>query len=190
MINLGLFHFREGKNGDHDEKALQLFRRAIELGDNAAYNALGLLYSEGRGVKKDPVEAVRLYRIGHEAGDSHATTSLGWAYFNGMGVARDYREAFRLFESAAAHNIPEAVLGLGVCYRLGKGVDKDNPRARELFIRAAELGNLDAPHFLSANGQELRPISELDYKAAAGDMVGSILGTLAEQLLGGGGQDD
>ena len=68
-------------------------RARAEQGDAEAQSAMGLLYSNGRGVPQDSAEAVRLWRLAAEQGAAHAQHKLGLSYYDGDGVPQDYLQA-------------------------------------------------------------------------------------------------
>ena len=81
---------------------LNSLRKAAEQGHAAAQRYLGFVYSDGRGVPQDFVEAVRWSRLAAEQGDATAQYSLGALYANGEGVTQDYVEAHKWDNLAAS----------------------------------------------------------------------------------------
>jgi len=57
--------------GDYD-RAVQEFRSLAEQGHAQAQVNLGIIYSQGRGVLKDPVQAYRWYTLAASQGDDLA----------------------------------------------------------------------------------------------------------------------
>ena len=72
----------EFKEGDLDE----LMARAVSR-DPEAQVTLGVLYAEGDGMTKNPLEAVRLWKLAAEQKYAPAYYHLGNAYSEGLGVA-------------------------------------------------------------------------------------------------------
>ena len=68
----------------------------------AQYN-LGLMYTQGQGVRQDYVEAVKWYRKAAEQGHVDAQVNLGGLYADGRGVRQDYAEAVNFYIKAADH---------------------------------------------------------------------------------------
>jgi S1-C subfamily serine protease len=87
---------------------------AAKAGDPICEDLLGLLYSEGKGVKADPVAAARWFRLSAEQGNPLAAYNLGIAYENGRGVAKDLNEAVKWYTIAAEKGIPYAQTKLGL----------------------------------------------------------------------------
>lgn len=119
---------------------LDALRQAAEQGDAKAQAVLGAAYAEGRGVRKDDVEAVRWYRLAAEQGNASAQYTLGFAYANGEGLPKDESEAVRWYQKAAEQGDASAQNSLGGMYANGRGVLKDDAEAVRCFRKAAEQG--------------------------------------------------
>ena len=63
--------------------------RAAKQGDAQAQYNLGLMYADGRGVRRDDAEAVKWYRQAAAQGNAEAQYNLGFMYANGQGVRQD-----------------------------------------------------------------------------------------------------
>ena len=61
-------------------------RRIAESRAGRAYNNLGMMYENGKGVSKVLLEAIRLYRIAAGKGNAYAQFKLGVMYSAGTGV--------------------------------------------------------------------------------------------------------
>ena len=87
--------------------ALRLLRPLAAQGNGEAQLMLGSMYdngihNNGRGVRKDYVQAVKWYRLAADQGMISAQSNLGVAYFRGQGVPLDDVEAHKWFNLAAA----------------------------------------------------------------------------------------
>ena len=84
-------------------KAMRLYKEAIKQGSSNGkpeYN-IGLLYTGGRGVPKDEVEALRWYRIAARKGNEKAMSSIGVYYEEGDGgLSVNYAEALKWYRRA------------------------------------------------------------------------------------------
>ena len=89
--------------------ALREFEPLAEQGNASAQFALGLMYSNGRGVLQDHAEAARWYRLAAEQGHARAQYNLGILYDNGRGVRQDYVLAHMWANIAAANGLEKAV---------------------------------------------------------------------------------
>jgi PDZ domain/Sel1 repeat/Putative peptidoglycan binding domain len=81
-------------------QAIEWYRKAAETGDEAAMNALGNMYYEGKSVPTDHGEAVRWYRRAMEEGSSVARRNLARHYDKGLGVEKDVDLAAKHFFEA------------------------------------------------------------------------------------------
>ena len=86
-------------------------RLLAELGDASAQIKLGLLYSDGKGVSQDDVEAVKWFQRAAGQGDAVAQTCLGMAYAGGLGVSQDLVLAYMWCSLAAMRGNELAVVG-------------------------------------------------------------------------------
>jgi TPR repeat protein len=77
-------------------------------GNSFACTLLGVLHTEGRGVKKNLAKAAQLYRSGCELGDGEGCLRLGWAYQQGAGVTQSTTLAQELFEKGCNLDNDEA----------------------------------------------------------------------------------
>jgi TPR repeat protein len=66
---------------------------AAKTGNASCQIFLGILYSEGKGVKADPVAAARWFRLAAEQGNPVGALNLGLAYERGTGVPKDMRRS-------------------------------------------------------------------------------------------------
>jgi len=119
------------------ETAIRLARPLAESGNARAQSLLGRMYSRGRGVAHDEIEAVKWLRRAADQGDATAQFTLGNLYAEGKGVPQDYVEAARLYRLAAERGDPQAQYNLGLSYAKGEGVAQDNVSAHAWFNIAA-----------------------------------------------------
>src|SRR5262249_23156894 len=75
--------------GDY-QRAIAIWQPLAEQGNSLAQNALGMMYSSGRGVTKDYEEALRWFRLSADQGDPFGEFEMGLAYAGGNGVRQDY----------------------------------------------------------------------------------------------------
>jgi TPR repeat protein len=132
------------------QKAAQWFRRAAEHGLGPAQNTLGVLLSNGDGVRKDVDEALSWLRRAFHAGDACAAQNIAITYRQ----IGDLRTAVKWFRKSADAGDGDALIQLGIHYYWGKGVRK-NPKAAVRCFRIAtkaknisEAGRDDAFFFL------------------------------------------
>ena len=111
-----------------------------ERGNSSAQYNLGVLYDNGRGVRKDYKEAVKWYRKAAEQGLAGAQNNLGVLYDNGQGVRKDYKEAVKWYRKSAEQGYSKAQSNLGMMYAKGKGVLQDYKEAVKWYRKSAEQG--------------------------------------------------
>ena len=87
------------KNKDY-QRAYREWKAAAEAGQAEAQFDLGVLYAQGRGVRRDLTEAANWYRKSAEQGNAEAEFALGQLYSRGWGVPRDEADAIRWFQMA------------------------------------------------------------------------------------------
>src|SRR5271157_6236517 len=87
------------KNKDY-QRAYREWKAAADAGQAEAQFDLGVLYAQGRGVRRDLTEAAKWYRKSAEQGNAEAQFALGQLYSRGWGVPRDEADALRWFQMA------------------------------------------------------------------------------------------
>ena len=113
-------------------KAAKWFRRAAEHGLSAAQNTLGVVLSNGDGVRKNVDEALFWLRRAYRAGNACAAQNIAITYRQ----AGDLRAAVKWFRKSVEANDGDALVQLGIHYYWGKGVRK-NPKAAVRCFRMA-----------------------------------------------------
>lgn len=101
------------KKGDY-AGVLGACEAAAKSGDASCEDFMGLLYSEGLGVKKDPVQAAHWFRLAAEQGNAVAALNLGLAYETGTGVGKDLAQAVKWYTLAAGKGLALAQTRLGL----------------------------------------------------------------------------
>lgn len=148
-------------------KAIQWFRRAAEHGSSAAQNTLGVLLSNGDGVRKDVREAFSWLRKAFHAGEAIAAQNIAITYRE-MG---NLRAAVKWFRKSADTGDGDALIQLGIHYYWGRGV-RTNPKAAIRCFRMAsksrhicEAGRDDAFFFLGIAHCEGKGVKASIFKA-------------------------
>ncbi len=153
------YHFGEGVP-QNDEKAIECYQKAAELGLAEAQNSLGEMYydfgmiqNEGSAKLFKEIEvqkatehgaefqcyreAVKWYRKAAEQGYAKAQYNLGSMYDMGLGVPQDYEEAVKWYRKAAEQGYAESQRRLGYAYERAK----DREEAAKWYQKAAEQGD-------------------------------------------------
>jgi TPR repeat protein len=88
--------------------AFKLYRAASKQGSDEAKLAIGILYLNSRGVKKDTKIALKWFRRSADGGNVTAQRLMGVMYDGSLGVKRDKISAYKWYGIAAAHGDSEA----------------------------------------------------------------------------------
>lgn len=131
----GLFQAIVNKNKNEKE----IIKNA-KNGIAADQNRLGVMYENGRYVKKDLHQAVNWYEKAAEQNNAWGLYNLGECYYSGKYFNQDYIMARELYEKAAKQNHSEAQNKLGIIYNNGYGIDMDEVEALKWFEKAANNG--------------------------------------------------
>ncbi len=111
-------------NGDKEsqQQALTYLQQAAQQKHPAALFSLSFLYSEGRGVPKDPKQAVRLLEEAAHAGHAQAQYHFAWCLHHGYARHASLPAALPWYWKAAAQNDAKAkeVLDKLWCMKLAK----------------------------------------------------------------------
>lgn len=124
-------------------EAVTYYQRAIELGHELAAIDLGLLYVEGMGVAKNPIEAARLFEATANRDYAIPQFCLAAMYLSGLGVPLDPNRAFSLMDRAARQGLPIAQLAVAKMHEKGIGVAPNPATAAQIYaslFNAGEVG--------------------------------------------------
>lgn len=135
---------------------------AADKGDARAQIAIGLMYEEGRHIRRNNDEALKWFKRAAESGDAEARYELGMKYQRD----KEDQEAFKWLKLAADQGQVEAMYHLGRIYEYGKlGVEHNVAEAMKWHARAAEQGHKRA----TDNLEELKKMEPLLHAAGKGD---------------------
>ena len=147
------YHLDSGIGCEKDiERAICLYKVAIEKGSGIAAFNLGTVYRDKGNYKK----AFEYYTLSMQMGGSDYSVTVGLCYYYGIGVQQDKSVAVRHFRKVAAdklnnHTQYEQDLAhyyLGLSYLTGEGLKKSMKSAKKHF----EIANTDNDN---ANALEL-----------------------------------
>lgn len=126
-------------------RAISLYQKASNLGDNLASVELGRCYRNGTGVDKDLKRAVKLFQVANKGKfEQICSFELGYCYIEDLNLAPSMEEGLKVIRQMAEEGNPSAMFVLGLCYRTGQGVTQDIKRALELIQSSADKGYSDA----------------------------------------------
>lgn len=110
--------------------------------DPEAQFLMGIMYSQGWGVKANGKEAIKWFTLAANQGHPGAQTALAVDYLWGNnGLEKNLAEAMRLNLSAASHGSAIASLRIAYMYENGTGVERNTGKAAEWYRKAAEQGS-------------------------------------------------
>jgi len=120
------------------------YRQRCDSGDGGGCYALGLLYSQGRGVTENDAEAANLFRRACDARNTVGCKALADAYRNGEGVGRDLTQAEAFYtkgcKGALVHECAQIFDSLGDLFYFGNGVTRNYDRAGQLYQKSCVAG--------------------------------------------------
>lgn len=125
----------------HYSQAVEIFTEESRHGTAAAFNNLGFMYAEGKGVEKNAARAADSFRRAADAGFAVAKVNLGLCKLHGWGVAKDPAAAFTLFKDAADMGNGAGAACVGQMLRDGIAVDPYPDLAVKYLRQAAEAGD-------------------------------------------------
>jgi len=125
-------------------KALDLFKKASDLGSAMATSDLANMYIVGLGTTKDLAKARALSEKAANAGNMDAAFNLGVMYQKGHGGPKDFTKARDLFEKAAAAGVAKAYFRLGYLEEMGGGGPASYDAAKANYVKCSEAA-LPAP---------------------------------------------
>ena len=128
--------------GQSSEIAINLFKKAIDLGDKHLFDVVGKIYYQNSDFKN----AVTYFQKGANIFDSESIYHLGICYAKGQGVGRDFKKAIYYYEISANHNHLKSIYNLAMHYQKGLGVRNDLKKANDLLLKYDILSKKSAAH--------------------------------------------
>ena len=126
--------------------AIMFFEKAREIGVYAANNVLGLIYTYGATVNRDPDKALEYFLEGLENGYDDCEQSIeefAYAYYAGtdQDIDINFNTAFKYYSALTEYENTRAMYNLGLLYYYGLGVSPDQEKGVEWIQKAADLGD-------------------------------------------------
>jgi uncharacterized protein len=144
----------------------EVLKRA-QAGDPNAQNELGLLYSEGRGLPQNYLEAKDWFKKAADQGHPDAQVNLGTLYFLGRGAPYSDYMALFWFQKAAEQRNALAFAKLGMMYERGRTVSKNLIEAHMWYNLSVAYGEKRAAESRDAIATQMTPgqIAEAEDRA-------------------------
>lgn len=131
-----------GKKSPSDyAKAFEWAQKAAEKGNPPSQFFLGLMYLDGKGVRKDAAKAFEWFHKAAEHGHESAQAQVGDMYANGEGIPKNAEKAFEWYLKAASNGHANSENSLGVSYQRGEGVTRNLVLAYAWYNLAAAQGD-------------------------------------------------
>ncbi|MCZ8106916.1 MAG: tetratricopeptide repeat protein [Burkholderiales bacterium] len=160
----------EARRPESDRRAAELMRRAADAGEIDAQYALAVLYRQGKGVIRDPVEGAIWMARAAASRNAAAEVEYGIMLFNGEGVIRNEVGAAAFFLRAAEKGNPVAQNRLARLHAAGRGVPRDLVEAAKWHAIAGSRGVKDP--WLDETVKELSPAERARADEAARRWLG------------------
>jgi TPR repeat protein len=132
-------------------KALNSFYVLAKNGDAKAQYNVGMIYANGKGVKKDVPQAMEWYEKAAQQGNASAAynyNNLAALYLEGKNIPRNNKKAFELFKKAADKGDANAQINVAVMYAWGEDIPNDKMKAYDNFKKALNAGKIEASQYL------------------------------------------
>ena len=157
------------------KKALGFFKKSAALGNARAQAALGWLYCEGQGIKKDHyVPVQKWFKKAADQGDGSGECGMGLIYLSGLGVKSDYGMAVDWLQKSADHGDARGEYTLATCYQFGYGLAKDPDKTLYWLRLSADQNYPGAQQLLDVLNSNSRK-SQASATASSGDGGASLL---------------
>ena len=147
IIEVG-YDYLLGRNENIPENtaaAITFFEAAEQLGVYNANDTLGIFYTYGAIVDKDPDKALKLFVEAAEAGNKDCEQTIeeyAYAYYAGTDDAIDinFATAFQYYEALTAFGNERAMYNVGLLYLNGLGVSLNKEAGMGWLQKAADQG--------------------------------------------------
>jgi uncharacterized protein len=138
-----------------------------QAGDLNAQNELGILYSEGRGLPQNYLEAKDWFKKAADQGHAGAQVNLGTLYSLGRGAPYSDHMALLWFQRAAEQRNALAFAKLGMMYERGRAVPQSLVEAHMWYNLSAAYGEVRAAESRDAVATRMTPgqIAEAEDRA-------------------------
>ncbi|KAJ3208108.1 hypothetical protein HDU67_007018 [Dinochytrium kinnereticum] len=146
LISGQCYEFGNGVQKDIS-RAVELYRKGVELGDAQSQYRLAHCYKMGLGVERNMATALLWYRESANKGNAGAQNNLGWFYEYGQGgLVKNLEFAKHWYLESANQGYANAQNSLGILYQSGKLGEVDLKQAFECFSKAAKQDHVSAQY--------------------------------------------
>lgn len=150
LYMLGLMYFKGDGTEQSNNKALELWYKAVDEKHPASMGLLGRAYMEGKlGLDKDVESGLALLQRAANSGNVPSSVYLGKIYAKGEGVEQNMKMSMKWYEQAASGGDAHSQYIVGLAYLEGAGVDLNESKAFNWFQLAAGQDHVNAMLMLS-----------------------------------------
>ena len=97
------------------QKAILYYKKAIEFGSSDALNALGNMYSQGKGLIQSDLHASKYYLESAKKNNANGQYLIAWCFENGKGVSYDLEQALYWYKKSYLSGHKESHIGYKRC---------------------------------------------------------------------------
>lgn len=119
------------------KEGIEYYEKAADQNFPLALYALGVLYSDGLGVKKSDTKSAVYFKKSADLGFVNAMNNYALCLIAGIGVRKNVKEAASYFKKAADLGFVESAYNIGILYMSGNGVEK-NKELGEKYLKIAK----------------------------------------------------
>ena len=156
IIEIG-YDYLLGRNENIPEDtvaAIMFFEEAEKLGVYNANETLGIFYTYGAVVDRNPDKALELFLEAAKAGHTECEQSIeeyAYAYYAGTddAIGINFATSFQYYLALTEFGNVRAMYNVGLLYLNGLGISLDREKGKEWIQKAADLGYEDAKTMLS-----------------------------------------
>lgn len=141
------------------ELALENYKMAAALGDEAAMNQIGYIFMGSDDYEANPEQAFFWFNEVAKKGSEVGMNNLAYCYQHGIGVKQDEEIAAEWYKKSAELGYVDAMFELGVYYQ---NVLINSEKAKMWYQKAAEAGHAEAVNCLGVIYSDI----EEDYEEA------------------------
>jgi TPR repeat protein len=121
--------------------AVDLFKKACDLGLPDGCAAAGKAYFDGEGISQDTRQSLALFERGCLQGSASACVAEAFQYAVGRGVPQDDVRATERYLKACDGGDPSGCYNLGLMAETGRGTDQDFTRAVTAYTEGCDGGS-------------------------------------------------
>jgi TPR repeat protein len=142
-----------------NQQALDFLKKAVDKKHISSMIEMGLLYSSGKLVKKDPVKAIEFWNMAKDLGSKEAEVRIALSHIVDS-TSANISEDVKIIMQIANEGSVFAETALGYCFERGAGVKENKAKAVKYYRGAAQRGNEAAYNSLKRLYDELRPYDD------------------------------